>query len=366
MVNGSQFPPPPSDTRAIDLLRRMLEIASPSYEEAALARYLVGQMRELGYTAGLDQAGNVVGELVRGDGPTVMLLGHLDTVTGVVPVREEGGRLYGRGAVDAKAPLAAMVCAAAASSFVGRLVVVGAVEEETPLSRGALHILASHPAPDALLVGEPSGWQTVVLGYKGKLDFWYRVDCAATHPSNPAPKASELAAECWSQVGQLLGPAAGHARFDQPGATLMSITGDLNTASANISVRTPLGFDPVAFLSSLQGRLTSGSLELINSVRACRVGRNDPVVQALNRAIRQGGSRPGAKVKTATSDMNTLAEQWKIPMATYGPGDSALDHADDESVEIVEYLAGIRVLTAALTELSATLPSRRPAIAGIR
>ena len=365
MLNGSQSPPP-SDALAIDLLRRMLAIASPSYEEAALAHYLAGRMRELGYAAGVDQAGNVVGELVRGDGPTVMLLGHLDTVAGVVPVREEGGRLYGRGAVDAKAPLAAMVCAAAASAFAGRLVVVGAVEEETPLSRGALHILASHPTPDALIIGEPSGWRTVVLGYKGKLDFWYRVECQATHPSNPAAKASELAAECWSQVRQLLGPAAGHARFDQPGATLVSITGDLTTASANVSVRTPLGFDAAAFLTNLQGRLAGGSLELINSVGACRVGRNDPVVHALNRAIRQGGSRPGAKVKTATSDMNTLAERWKIPMATYGPGDSALDHADDESIEIVEYLAGVRVLTLALNELSAGLPGRRPAIVGAR
>ncbi|MEO7260441.1 MAG: M20/M25/M40 family metallo-hydrolase [Jatrophihabitantaceae bacterium] len=365
MAIGSQAPAP-YDTRAVDLLRRMLEIASPSYQEAALAHYLVGQMRELGYTAAVDEAGNAVGELVRGDGPTVMLLGHLDTVAGVVPVREDGGRLYGRGAVDAKAPLAAMVCAGAVSTFTGRLVVVGAVEEETPLSRGAMHILASHPAPDALIIGEPSGWQTVVLGYKGKLDFWYRVECEPTHPSNPVPKASELAAECWLQVQRLLGPQAGHDRFDQPGATLVSITGDLNTGSANVSVRTPLGFDAAAFLTSLRGRLTGGTLELINSVGACRVGRNDPVVRALNRAIRQAGSRPGAKVKTATSDMNTLAEQWKIPMATFGPGDSTLDHADDESVEITEYLAGVAVLRTALGELFAALPELSPTIAGAR
>ncbi|MBV9822535.1 MAG: M20/M25/M40 family metallo-hydrolase [Actinobacteria bacterium] len=349
------------DACAVRLLERMVAIPSPSYSEAALAAFLDGELRELGYASSVDAAGNVVGELVRGDGPTVMLLGHLDTVAGTVPVRTEGGRLYGRGVVDAKAPLAAMVCAAAASSFAGRLVVVGAVEEETPLSRGALHILANHPQPDALIVGEPSGWQTVVLGYKGKLDLRYQVRCPATHPSNPIPKAGELAAECWRQLCDLLGPQASHAHFDQPGPTLVSIAGDLVTATAELSVRTPLGFDAVGFVDLLRARLTAGELDLLHFVPACRVERTDPVVRALNLAIRQAGSRPGAKVKTATSDMNTLAVRWPVPMATYGPGDSTLDHADDEHIRLVEYLAGIRVLTRALDELSVTLP--RPAVA---
>ncbi|MFE5212392.1 acetyl-lysine deacetylase, partial [Streptomyces sp. NPDC056600] len=66
---------------------------------------------------------------------------------------------------------------------------------------------------------------------------------------------------------------------------------------------------------------------------------------------------PRLKVKTATSDMNTLAEVWDIPMATYGPGDSSLDHADDEHIVLSEYLRGIDVLTSAIEEL-AGLPAR--------
>lgn len=354
-----------SDARAVRLLRQMLEIASPSYQEAALAEFLAGQLPELGFTAEVDAAGNVVGELA-GDGPTVMLLGHLDTVPGNVPVREQDGRLYGRGAVDAKAPLAALICAAARSDFPGRLVVVGAVEEETPLSRGALQILETHRQPDALIIGEPSGWHTVVLGYKGKLDFRYHVSSASTHPTNPVPKASELAVDCWRQVCELLGPKASHARFDQPGPSLVSITGDQNAATVHVSVRMPLGFDPQAFLSALRGRLTGGEIEFINAVEACRVDRNDPVARALTAAIRRTGGEPVAKVKTATSDMNTLGEQWHIPMATYGPGDSTLDHSDDEHVVIDEYLGSIGVLTTALTEIASTLPQLSAATGGAR
>jgi len=355
-----------NDAHAVQLLRQMVEIYSPSYQEAELAHFLADALPEFGYRAEVDAAGNLVAELDRGSGPTVMLLGHLDTVEGDIPVREQDGLLYGRGTVDAKTPLAAMLCAAVGSSFTGRLVVVGAVEEETPLSRGALHILESHQQPDALIIGEPSGWRTVVLGYKGKLDFWYRVSSEMTHPTNPTPKASELAAECWSLVLDLLGPEASHARFDQPGATLVSITGDLTSATAELSIRTPLGFDAVSFLTALRARVVRGEIELINFVDAVRVGRNDPVIRALTAAIRQTGSAPGMKVKTATSDMNTLAERWRIPMGTYGPGDSVLDHAEDEHVVLTEYLAGIRVLRRALDELSSTLSPLPAALGGAR
>lgn len=65
-------------------------------------------MSGLGFRTHIDAAGNAVGEL--GDsGPQVVLLGHIDTVTGVVPVRVEDGRLYGRGAIDAKGPFATFI-----------------------------------------------------------------------------------------------------------------------------------------------------------------------------------------------------------------------------------------------------------------
>ena len=342
-----------SEAQAIGLLRGMLEIPSPSYHESDLAQALVTWMRELGFIAYLDETGNVVGEIVHGDGPTVMLLGHMDTIPGELPVRLVEGRLYGRGAVDVKGPLAAMVCAAAgAIGFPGRIVVIGAVEEETPSSRGAMAVRRSHPRPDALIVGEPSGWCNVVLGYKGKLDLRYRVSCPATHSSNPVPKASELAAGCWATLCDLLPPDASHASFDRPGATLVCIDGDMTAAHAEISVRTPPGFDVDSLVDELRSRLPTGELTVVNTVAACRTNRRDPVVSALSDAIRAQQGRPVAKVKSATSDMNTLAEVWDLPMATYGPGDSSLDHADDEHIVVVDYLRGIAVLSGALARLA--------------
>src|SRR4029079_13958715 len=106
-------------------------------QEGQVAHFLAEQMRALGLHGYVDGAGNAVGEA--GEGPPIVLLGHIDTVPGIVPVRIVDGKLYGRGSVDAKGPFAAFVAAAARllgrGQLSGRLVLVGAVEEEAASSK---------------------------------------------------------------------------------------------------------------------------------------------------------------------------------------------------------------------------------------
>jgi LysW-gamma-L-lysine carboxypeptidase len=346
----------PSDADAIELVRQMVRIPSPSGQEGPLAAFLRQALADLGFQAGIDPAGNVHGSIERGPGPSVLLLGHLDTAGDQLPVSVRDGRLYGRGAVDAKGPLAAMICAAArAVKATGTITVIGVVEEETPSSRGAVAVRQNHPMPAALIVGEPSGWSSVVLGYKGKLDLTYRVRRPRTHSTNPAPKASELAVGCWQAVLELLGPEASHARFDQPAATLISVTGDLAEAEIAISIRMPLGFDSTGLLAQLRQRCPDGELSVDNDIAACRADRRNPVVLSLCDPIRAAGAVPGLKLRSGTSDMNTLAKEWDIPMATYGPGHNVLDHSDDEHLVLEDYLRSIEVLSSALTRLCPSL-----------
>ena len=96
--------------REIELLRGLVAIPSLSGDERAAVVYLCAAMAELGFATEIDGAGNAVGTI--GDGPReIVLLGHIDTVPGTIPVRIEDGVLHGRGAVDAKGPLATFVCA---------------------------------------------------------------------------------------------------------------------------------------------------------------------------------------------------------------------------------------------------------------
>jgi [amino group carrier protein]-lysine/ornithine hydrolase len=341
----------------VELLYRMVDLPSPSGREAALAGFLADAASRLGLESTVDGVGNVLARTGTGHGPTILLLGHLDTVDDPLPAGLLDDRVIGRGAVDAKGPLAAMLLAAARRPrFPGRLVVAGTVEEEVPGSRGAAHLRNTLARPDAVLIGEPSGWSSVVLGYKGILELGYRVRRPATHPTNPMPKAAEVAAAFWADAVAVLGPDASHAAFDQPAVTLGRIAGDLVQASLELSYRLPPGFDAGALVDRLRTFARDGDLEVRGGFPGVRTDRRDPVVRALTAGIRRAGGDPRHKLKSATSDMNTIAEVWGgVPMAAYGPGDSRLDHCATEHILIDEFMRGIDVLTTALDELAEVL-----------
>src|SRR5947207_11308851 len=155
-------------------------------------------MGERGFRAIVDDAGNAVGEI--GAGPFHLIwCGHIDTVPGEIDVRIEGDELVGRGAVDAKGLLAAFVAAATKPVPGVRVTVVGAVEEESPTSKGARH-RATLAAPDWCVIGEPSDWAAVTVPYKGRLTLEVALSREARHGAAPGPTIAEEALALWERV----------------------------------------------------------------------------------------------------------------------------------------------------------------------
>ena len=143
----------PQSEAAPATLLGLVERPSVSGKEHTAAIWLAERAAQLGANqAGLDEAGSVIA--VWGSGPRqIVLLGHIDTVPGEIPVRVEDGILYGRGSVDAKGPLACFCDAAAVLGAVDgwQVVVIGAVEEDRD-SIGARSILDQYH-PEYLVVG---------------------------------------------------------------------------------------------------------------------------------------------------------------------------------------------------------------------
>lgn len=347
-----------TDTGAISLLTRLLEHYSPSREETGVASLLVETMTHLGFEAHLDSAGNAIGELGSGD-RTVLLLGHMDTVAGYIPVRREGDRLYGRGAVDAKGPLATFVMATArAGPLPGlRVVVAGAVEEEAATSKGAYHLLRG-PRPDYVIIGEPGGWSRITLGYRGRLLVDYDVTCPMSHTAGPCQSAAEVAANFWRDT-EALG-----VKYNE---TVKGIFGTLdpslrrfNTAEMDfaqnaeltIGLRIPPGIDIGALQQQIRGIAATGTVSFRGAEEPFRAPKNSPLTRAFLLAIRAQGGKPSFVLKTGTSDMNVVGPRWQCPIVAYGPGDSSLDHTPGEHIEISEYLRGIAVLADALGRLA--------------
>ncbi len=342
------------------MLLQLVSRPSPSGQEEAVAACLHEHMRAAGFRVRRDAVGNLIAQAGETKaGHSIVLLGHMDTVPGPIPVRQEGGRLYGRGAVDAKGALAALVVAAervAPRLRNVRLSVVGAVEEEA-CSLGARYLVGSMGAPDLAIVGEPSSWEGITIGYKGVLTAHYRVERAACHSASGTPTPTEEAVGSWNALSSF---AASYnrdksRRFDTLDPTLQSIRtfGDGLREGANmtVSVRIPPGLPVEKLKQAMRSRSHGSTLEFPYAQDPFAAGRDNTLVRAFLRAIRAAGGHPRFKLKTGTSDMNVIGPAWGCPVAAYGPGDSRLDHTPHEHIELAEFQRGVQVLTTVLDEL---------------
>jgi LysW-gamma-L-lysine carboxypeptidase len=373
-------------TAAVELIRGLVAIPSLSRHEAQASAWLVEQMRAHGYErAFVDDAGNAVGEFGDPGAPrTIVLLGHIDTVPGNIPVRIEpspgGDLLFGRGSVDAKGPLATFVAGAArfgaarARAAGLRVVVVGAVEEEAATSKGARFIASrfngtTEPIPTACIIGEPSHWNRVTLGYKGRLLLDLAADQPMAHTAGPDASVASVVVDLWNWV---TAHAAAYNQgkdkaFDQLSPSLRRFITSTNAemhdqVDAQFAWRLPVGFDADAFMTALRAwpaahveGHTTFDFRFKGEERAWRGDRNNPLVRSFLAGVRteDPSAQLGFVLKTGTSDMNVVAPVWKCPIVAYGPGDSALDHTPNEHLPLDEYWKAVNVIDHTLAAFAA-------------
>ena len=345
---------PVSDRCAEALLHDLVAIPSPSREEGAAAAFLVEWMRAAGYDqAFVDAAGNAVGICGAGQ-REIALLGHIDAFAGFPPVRLEGRRLYGRGAVDAKGPLCAFAVAARRAALRGdvKVVVIGAVEEEAATSRGARYA-ATQYQPEFCVIGEPSAWDRITLGYKGRLLLDWRWRGGLSHSAGQEASPAERAVAFWQRVKDHCDDY--NRGLDSLFARLDASLRDINTrqegvdgiAEMTVGLRLPPGISPDQLAAQFAAE-DGATITARGGESACAGERNSPLSRHFRRAIRANGGRPRFVYKTGTADMNVVAPIWNCPILAYGPGDSKLDHTPHEHIDLDEYLRAIAVLTTAL------------------
>ena len=337
----------------LGVLESLVRAYSPSgHEGPAVARFFT-LARKLGYRARVDAAGN--GRAERGTGrPEVMFLGHIDTVDGRRPVRRVGRTVHGRGAVDAKGAIAAALCAGREFEGPGRWVVVAAVGEETD-SRGARY-LARHSAPDALIAGEPSGWDGLALGYKGELRAVASFEGTRTHYSSPTPTAGDRAVAWAERVRGRYAGTGDPSPFRSVTAKVVGLefvpSGDVERARVEVDLRLPPGRTPEEVVAEWRADPDAPRIEVRLAVPPVEVDRANPVVRALEAGIRAEGARPTLWRKGGTSDLNVVLGRWRVPAAVYGPGDARLDHTARERISAEELERATRVLRHALGVLT--------------
>ena len=355
---------------ATKMLEKALRLYTPSLSERPMAEFLADKCDDLGFEdIQIDEVGNIIAKKGSGS-PKIMLCGHMDVVPGKVKVRKEGDSLYGRGASDAKAPLMAMLFAAASiEKNQGTVTFVGAVDEEGN-AVGIKNIVKKKMDIDYAVFGEPSGIKQVTIAYKGRLAIKLKISAAdSSHASAPWLSKNAIE-ESIIFVKELKEKLEANQEDKTKGmlltATMTEIKGG---TSHNITpkecetlfdIRIPVDMNcknieqKIATLVKeiSQEREVDAFYSILDETEPFEAPHNSSLVRAFTLGIMQvEKSRPTLIRKTGTGDMNVLGNQWEIPVVTYGPGDPHEAHTIDEKVSIEEYLKGIEIFKATLQHL---------------
>ncbi len=333
---------------------------SPSGQESSAVGWLVQRMQSLGYTdAFADDVGNAVGVMGSGE-KQVVLLGHIDTVPGEIKVEQCGDLFYGRGAVDAKGPLASFVDAVAKAGVRDgwQFILIGAVEEERD-SEGARFVVDRYQ-PDFAIIGEPNQWDRIALGYKGSAWANITIKSAQAHTASGETTAAEEAVDLWLKIKAYVDSFNSDKQkaFDKLLLTLRGMESDSNDfeqwARLKVGVRLPVEITPEYWYQKLEEIVADADVEYLGfAVPAWSCEKNTKLVRSFLNGIRSQGGEPRFVYKTGTADLNIVAPVWKCPAVVYGPGDSSLDHTPNEHIDLNDYQKAVDVLTSVLSGLQA-------------
>jgi LysW-gamma-L-lysine carboxypeptidase len=215
--------------------------------------------------------------------------------------------------------------------------------------------------PEFAIIGEPSQWNRLTLGYKGSAWAEISIRRKMAHPAAQGQNAPEVAVDFWNSVQAWTSSFnLGRERvFDQITSTLggfdSSDNGFYHTARLRIGGRLPVDLAPDAWYDQLE-RLAAGMNAEIHPtgypISAYRSDRRSPLVRAFLGGIRSAGGKPGFVVKTGTADLNIVAPIWGCSAVAYGPGDSKLDHTPDEHLGLEDYHRAVIVLQEVLKRLA--------------
>ncbi len=355
---------------SVKMLEKALRLYTPSLSEKLLAEFLADKCDDLGFeNIHIDEVGNLLATKGTGS-PKILLCGHMDTVPGKIKVRTDNGYLYGRGASDAKAPLMAMLLAAASMQNHSGTIVFAAVVDEEGNATGIKSLVKQKLDIDYAIFGEPSGVRNITIAYKGRIAINLKVNVGNSAHASAPWLAKNAIDESYVFISALKDSLEAN-QLDKPKgmmltATLTEIKGGSShnvtalECDAIMDIRIPVNMNckmvgdkiatTVQEVAKKQG--VNAFYSVLDETEPFEAPHNSPLVRALTLGVLDIEKKePQLIRKTGTGDMNIIGNSLNIPVVTYGPGDPHASHTIDERVSVDEYLRGIEVLKRMLYHL---------------
>jgi succinyl-diaminopimelate desuccinylase len=365
---------------AIALTKSLLsfDTVNPPGQERDCARYAGAMLQEWGYavdyfeyqegrTSVVARAGS------NGGRAPLCLTGHLDVVPlGARPWTKDpfngesdGDKLYGRGASDMKAGVAAILLAARAfakklANTPGVVIVLTAAEEGGCVGSAQLAKTELLGKAGAMIVGEPTSNYPLV-GHKGSVKFHARFKGVSAHGSMP-----ELGVNAIYKAARALGALEGfdfqtptHPVMGKPTLNVGTITGGNtvnavpDSASIGVDIRTVPGMDHEALLGRLRQTLgPDAELDVFSNLKPVWTAPDADWIQRVFEICRPYVAEPPA-ARTApymTDAANLLKVYRGAPTVILGPGEAAMAHQTDEYVSMERIRQSVAIYEALIRD----------------
>lgn len=387
----------------VKLLKELVNIKSPFFEEAEIIDYLHGRLSyynrletkihryEEKDITGFKGENLVVRLIGKDNGPRMLINGHVDTVPlcdgwTVDPYEgvEKNGRFYGLGALDMKAGIVASVfvlkaLVEAGVELRGNIVFTAVSDEEGPYGLGTHYTIMDGITDgcDYALIPEPSGpfapgsekFPCVALGSRGTAVYYVKIKGKSAHGATPEKgiNAVEDAARIITALTEKL-DLGDHPLLGSGTMCITNLRGGEKyllvpeKASFTIYRHTVEGNADKA-LREVQEIVDSLNLESLVDVKLrdlphpdayflpWTIKEDNPLVQSLKQGSRNIlGKEMQTTYFRSESDANHIAPRLKIPTALFGP-DGANFHAADEFVEIDTMVDTARIMLYTVMDL---------------
>lgn len=369
-----------SDEEIIKLAQDLVRIPScPQVEayEKEIAEYIYQLFEEEGIEVSikpiLGERPNVIAKIPgSGEGKSLMLTGHMDTVPpykmDIDPFGGEiiDGKLYGRGSVDMKGPLAAMIMTLIAFkrakiNLQGDLIFVGVINEEYR-SEGTEDLVKNGPKTDAAIVGEPTNLQ-IAAGHRGLewLDIKIKGKAAHGGTADKGINAISKAAKFIRKVEEELLPkfkAREHPLIGPPTLNFGVIKGGTQPSSVadECSIQIDRRWTPLETLDQVfedlediikelqeEDRDFKAEIRRIESNMATmdhkpmEISLDHPLVSSLKRVTGRVINKTAAIVSfPGWTDASLISNFGGIDTVVLGPGDLANAHSEKEYIEVAQ------------------------------
>jgi succinyl-diaminopimelate desuccinylase len=364
-----------------------IKSVNPPGDELPIADYIASTLKKFGLETELVRhsptRASVLARLKSpGEKPGLFYNGHLDTV----PIGTEKwvhdpfaaevseGKIWGRGTVDMKGGLAALMVTAktlaeARMPLRGDFILAATAGEETD-SQGAMAIATRSDLKflQAVIIAEPSN-NGLYIAEKGALWLELSTHGKTAHGATPelGQNAVMMMLKLVDELEKLEIPYEEHPLLGRSTRSVNTIAGGMKTnvvpdnCLVTVDMRTVPGQDHLAILRRVENLITDlsdripnfkATVKVTNDRAPVETSPEEPVVQNIAQVVAEvTGERPIPRGASYYTDGAALVPVLKTPMIICGPGDPRLAHQPNEHVEVSNLVQAARIFALAAVRL---------------